>query len=116
MYVGSILFYSYRDVPGTTMWQYISLTNSNFELTSCTMHIIKEIRIPERVSICLMNLGQDCYRWKLNSTVFPYFSTIRRSKPQFRRASPEVKLNVRDCGLPPIAWSSAPVWRTILGA
>src|SRR6266853_6830787 len=107
MYVGSILFYSCRDVPGTTMWQYISLTNSNFELTSCTIHIIKEICMLERVSICFVNLGQDCYRWKLNSTIFPYFSTIRLSKHQFKRASPAAKLTVGDCRFPPIAWSSA---------
>src|SRR5216683_1972079 len=114
MYVGSVHFYPSCDVPGTTMWQYISVINSNFELTSRTIHIIKEIFILERVSICLMNLGQDCYRWKLNSTIFPYFSTIRLSKPQFRRASLEAELTVRDCGLPPIAWSSALAWRTIL--
>ena len=90
LYAGSAHLNPSRDVSGTTMWQYISLSNSNSELTSYTMHIIKEICILVRVSICFSNLGWNCHKWKLNTIIFPYFSTIRQSKPQFRWSSLDV--------------------------
>lgn len=78
-----------RDVmsPGTTIWQYISLISSRVERSIHNIHIIREICFRQKVLLHPTDIGWIFGTWKPISTIFPYFSTIRQSKPLLRQPS-----------------------------
>ena len=69
-----------RMSPHTTLWKRISICTESFDLTSRTVHILKEIDWSAGVSNYSVALAMNSAGWKQLSTMFPNFSTIPNSE------------------------------------